>query len=150
MKRGQTCLPWHRTGSPSCWHNITSSSLLQSEFIERIFAYNLMVPQSLFTGATSPLNTSPYVTSLFYDRRRALTSPKYCPTSLALNLSSPGCSPTPWCSPTITVILTNAPTLFTTVAIFQSFSAIFSYKPLIQSSIRAVSTICSELSRCLT
>ncbi|KAH9982072.1 beta and beta-prime subunits of DNA dependent RNA-polymerase [Lactifluus volemus] len=59
------------------------------------------VPQSPFAGATSPFSTSAYVTSPFYDRGRAPTSPTYSPTSPALNLSSPGYSPTsPRYSPT--------------------------------------------------
>ncbi|KAH9073591.1 hypothetical protein EDB83DRAFT_2219488, partial [Lactarius deliciosus] len=33
------------------------------------------VPQSPFAGATTPISTSPYVTSPFYDRDRAPTSP---------------------------------------------------------------------------
>ncbi|KAI0311763.1 beta and beta-prime subunits of DNA dependent RNA-polymerase [Amylostereum chailletii] len=59
------------------------------------------VPQSPFSGATSPFGTSPYATSPFYDRNRAPTSPTYSPTSPALNLTSPGYSPTsPRYSPT--------------------------------------------------
>ncbi|KIP04024.1 hypothetical protein PHLGIDRAFT_76648 [Phlebiopsis gigantea 11061_1 CR5-6] len=59
------------------------------------------VPQSPFTGATSPFGTSPYATSPFYDRSRGPTSPTYSPTSPALNLTSPGYSPTsPRYSPT--------------------------------------------------
>ncbi|KAI0063081.1 beta and beta-prime subunits of DNA dependent RNA-polymerase [Artomyces pyxidatus] len=59
------------------------------------------VPQSPFTGGTSPFGTSPYATSPFYDRR-APTSPTYSPTSPALYpSSSPGYSPTsPRYSPT--------------------------------------------------
>ena len=59
------------------------------------------VPQSPFSGATSPFGTSPYATSPFYDRSRGPTSPTYSPTSPALNLTSPGYSPTsPRYSPT--------------------------------------------------
>ncbi|KAI0757559.1 beta and beta-prime subunits of DNA dependent RNA-polymerase [Daedaleopsis nitida] len=57
--------------------------------------------QSPFSGATSPMGTSPYATSPFYDHSRAATSPTYSPTSPALNLTSPGYSPTsPRYSPT--------------------------------------------------
>jgi DNA-directed RNA polymerase II subunit RPB1 len=59
------------------------------------------VPQSPYTGATSPFGTSPYASSPFYDRGRGPTSPTYSPTSPALNLTSPGYSPTsPRYSPT--------------------------------------------------
>ncbi|KAH9891211.1 beta and beta-prime subunits of DNA dependent RNA-polymerase [Cubamyces lactineus] len=57
--------------------------------------------QSPFTGATSPMGTSPYATSPFFDRGHGATSPTYSPTSPALNLTSPGYSPTsPRYSPT--------------------------------------------------
>ena len=57
--------------------------------------------QSPFAGATSPMGTSPYATSPFYDHNRGATSPTYSPTSPALNLTSPGYSPTsPRYSPT--------------------------------------------------
>ena len=57
--------------------------------------------QSPFAGATSPMGTSPYATSPFYDRSHGATSPTYSPTSPALNLTSPGYSPTsPRYSPT--------------------------------------------------
>jgi DNA-directed RNA polymerase II subunit RPB1 len=58
------------------------------------------VPQSPFSGATSPFGTSPYATSP-YGQNRGMTSPTYSPTSPALNLTSPGYSPTsPRYSPT--------------------------------------------------
>ena len=53
-----------------------------------------LVPQSLFDDAMSPFGTSPYATSLFYDRSRGLTSPTYSPMSPGLNLTSLGYSPT--------------------------------------------------------
>jgi DNA-directed RNA polymerase II subunit RPB1 len=53
-----------------------------------------LAPQSPFGGTTSPFRTSPYATSPFFDRSRGPTSSTYSPTSPALNLTSPGYSPT--------------------------------------------------------
>ena len=50
--------------------------------------------QSPLAGATSPMGTSPYAMSPFYNHSRGATSPTYSPTSPALNLTSPGYSPT--------------------------------------------------------
>ncbi|KAI5994923.1 hypothetical protein F5J12DRAFT_896614 [Pisolithus orientalis] len=52
------------------------------------------VPQSPYSGTTSPFGTLVHVTSPFYDRSQGATSPTYFLTSPALNLMSPCYSPT--------------------------------------------------------
>jgi DNA-directed RNA polymerase II subunit RPB1 len=89
------------------------------------------VPQSPFTGTTSPFSTSPYVTSPFYDHSHAPTSLTYSPMSPALNLSSPECSPTsPWYSPMSPSFSTTSPRYS---PLSPSFSPSFPryYEPLI-------------------
>uniref|UniRef100_A0A8H7YB65 DNA-directed RNA polymerase subunit n=2 Tax=Psilocybe TaxID=71950 RepID=A0A8H7YB65_PSICU len=116
------------------------------------------VPQSPFSGATSPFGTSPYASSPMYDRGRGATSPTYSPTSPALNLTSPGYSPTsprysptsPSFSPTSPRYSPQSPSFSPTSPRYSPASPSFSpasprYSPISSTLLIAFSLPCSNV-----